>query len=62
MKGKVKFYNTERQFGFLISDDTREEIYFALKDVSGILKQGGPVSFERYESAGRRRATKIIVL
>lgn len=47
-KGKVKFYNEEKGFGFITSDDTGEEIFFHVSSIKGgsALSKDDKVSFE----------------
>lgn len=47
-KGKVKFYDKTRGFGFILRDDNEENVYFSIKDVEEgkQLKAGDRVQFE----------------
>ena len=50
-KGKVKFFNDKRGFGFIISDSDKKEIFVHISNVEGeTLKENDVVSYEIGES------------
>lgn len=46
MKGTVKFYNKEKGFGFIIDQDTKEEIFVHATGLTQPIKQEDKVSFD----------------
>lgn len=51
--GVIKFFNRKKGFGFIIVDDSEEQIYFHATGVGRdkrILKQGDKVTFEMSET------------
>lgn len=46
MKGTVKFYNKEKGFGFIIDQDTKEEIFVHATGLIEPIKQEDKVSFD----------------
>ena len=50
-KGKVKFFNEKRGFGFIIPDNEGKEIFVHISNVEGeLLKENDVVSYEVGES------------
>lgn len=48
--GTVKFFNNKNKFGFIIDDETKEEYYVHVKDITGDIEEGDRVSFELAEA------------
>jgi cold shock protein len=46
--GKVKFFNEEKGFGFIVDDDSQKEVFVHISEVNGgrVLAQNDTVSFE----------------
>ena len=46
--GKIKFYNTEKAYGFLADDQTRDELFFHISDADPgyIPQQNDMISYE----------------
>jgi len=45
-RGKVKFFNEEKGYGFIIDGESRESIFVHVNNVTGIIKQNDKVTFE----------------
>lgn len=43
--GKVKFFDSKKGYGFIIEDETEEEIFFHVSKVVHTVKDGDFVSF-----------------
>jgi cold shock protein len=48
-KGTVKFFNTEKKFGFIIDSDDKKEYYVHAKDLLEQVSQGDTVEYELQE-------------
>ncbi|NVP17536.1 cold-shock protein [Candidatus Gracilibacteria bacterium] len=44
--GKVKFFNETKGFGFIIDDNSGEEIFVHITGVNGKINEGDAVEFE----------------
>jgi len=49
MKGKVKFYNNKKRFGFIVDDDTQKEYFVHASGLIDQVKEGDEVTFELKE-------------
>jgi CspA family cold shock protein len=60
MKGKVKWFNTQKRFGFIEKEDGND-IFVHLNDIEGgtPLNEGDEVEFEQEDSPKGPRATKV---
>jgi cold shock protein len=58
--GKVKFFNESKGFGFIVDDNTGEEIFVHVTGLSGLtIRENDSVSFEVQE--GKRGLNAINV-
>lgn len=60
--GVIKFFNRKKGFGFIIVEDTEEQIYFHATGVGRdkrILKQGDRVTFELSETEKGAAAVEV---
>jgi len=63
MEGTVKFFNKDKGFGFIVNDQTGQDIFVHVTALNGTeINEGDNVSYE--ESEGRRgmQATNVQVL
>jgi cold shock protein len=46
--GKVKFFNEEKGFGFIVDDESQKDVFVHISEINGgkILSQNDSVSFE----------------
>ena len=59
MKGKVKFYNRSKDFGFIASE-TGEEYYFNIASLK-LPQDNDPVEFEIYKTGRGEIARQVLV-
>ncbi len=58
-KGKVKFFNEAKGFGFIIDDETGEDRFVHVTGLKEDIKEGDNVEFELQD--GRRGVTAVNV-
>ena len=60
-RGKVKFYDKTRGFGFITKDDDKKDVYFSIEDVEKKqkLEAGDAVKFEVEKTQQGMKATRI---
>lgn len=58
-KGKVKFFNESKGFGFIIDDETGEDRFVHVTGLKEDIKEGDNVEFELQD--GRRGVTAVNV-
>ena len=64
--GRVKFFNTDKGFGFIVPDDGGKDVFVHVKDLSksGIefLSKDQQVSYETKENQGKVIAVNIRII
>ncbi|MDF1682831.1 MAG: cold shock domain-containing protein [Patescibacteria group bacterium] len=45
-KGKVKFFNDTKGFGFIIDEESNNEYFVHISEVDGQIKEGDVVEYE----------------
>jgi len=61
-KGTVKFYNAMRGFGFIIVEDTNEEIFVHKSEITGTIRENDTVEFEIQKGAKGLNAVNVRVI
>lgn len=59
--GKVKFYNSEKGFGFIIDSETQESIFVHANNVDGELTENAKVAFEIENGPKGPTAVKVTI-
>ncbi|KXA89107.1 cold-shock protein [candidate division MSBL1 archaeon SCGC-AAA259I09] len=60
MKGKVKFFNRMKNFGFIAPDEGDEDLFVHASDIeSGSLSEDDEVEFESEQGEKGPRAVKV---
>ena len=60
-KGVVKFFNRKSKFGFIRDLESGSEYYVHIKDVTGPIDEGVPVTFELREEKRGPAAVNVVV-
>jgi cold shock protein len=61
-KGTVKFFNSERGFGFIKVDGTGEEVFVHKTDINGTIQENDTVEFEMQEGKKGLNAVNVTVI
>ncbi|MDB5612132.1 MAG: cold-shock DNA-binding domain protein [Bradyrhizobium sp.] len=65
LSGRVKFFNSDKGFGFVARDDGQGEVFLhasVLPEGTGELEPGDPVTFETAEGKRGVRAVKVALV
>jgi cold shock protein len=61
-QGTVKFFNTEKGFGFIKHDDSNKETFVHVSGLRGDIKEGDKVEFELQEGKKGMNAVNVTVV
>jgi cold shock protein len=61
-KGTVKFFNSEKGFGFIKHDDSNKETFVHVSGLNGDIKEGDSVEFELQEGKKGMNAVNVTVV
>lgn len=60
MKGTVKFFNQQKNFGFITPEDNSKDVFVHKNDIeSGTLNEGDKVEFDTAEGEKGKNAVKV---
>lgn len=60
--GTVKFYNEEKGFGFIVDDESRNDVFVHATGLKEKIRQDDRVSFEITEGKKGKNATNVKIL
>jgi len=60
--GTVKFFNSEKGFGFIKHDDSNKETFVHVSGLNGDIKEGDKVEFELQEGKKGMNAVNVTVV
>ncbi|MBP6430827.1 MAG: cold shock domain-containing protein [Ferruginibacter sp.] len=61
-QGTVKFFNSEKGFGFIKHDDSNKETFVHVSGLRGDIKEGDKVEFELQEGKKGMNAVNVTVV
>ena len=61
-KGTVKFYNSMRGFGFIIAEDSNEELFVHKSEISGTIHENDTVEFDVQQGKKGLNAVNVRVI
>ena len=61
-QGTVKFFNSEKGFGFIKHDDSNKETFVHVSGLNGDIKEGDKVEFELQEGKKGMNAVNVTVV
>lgn len=60
MEGKVKFFNKDKGFGFIVNEQTGQDIFVHVTALNGLeLNEGDSVTYEEAEGRRGMQATNV---
>ncbi|WEL19560.1 cold shock domain-containing protein [Candidatus Nanohalococcus occultus] len=63
MKGKVALFKSQKNFGFIESDEADDDIFFHVSEIEGdSIEEGTEVEFDQEEGDKGPKATNVKVL
>lgn len=60
-KGRVKFFNHDKGFGFITDSGNQEEVFVHINNVTGQIQEGDKVTFETEMGPKGKNAIKVVV-
>ena len=61
-QGTVKFFNSEKGFGFIKHDDSNKETFVHVSGLNGDIKEGDKVEFDLQEGKKGMNAVNVTVV
>lgn len=61
-QGTVKFFNTQKGFGFIKHNDSNQETFVHVSGLNGEIKEGDKVEFEIVEGRKGTNAVNVVVV
>jgi CspA family cold shock protein len=61
-QGTVKFFNTQKGFGFIKHNDSNQETFVHVSGLNGEIKEGDQVEFEIVEGRKGTNAVNVVVV
>jgi len=58
-KGKVKFFNERKGFGFIVDDETQEDIFVHVSGLVDRVRENDQVSFDITEDKRGKKAINV---
>jgi len=60
--GRVKFFSSEKGYGFITIDGGKGDLFVDISEVKGDIKERDRVSFEVEEEKNRKKAINVTLL
>lgn len=57
--GTIKFFDSKNKFGFIVADETGEEVYFHAKELKEPVNSGDKVRFDTIPRKRGKAAIKV---
>ncbi|MFB6208591.1 MAG: cold shock domain-containing protein [Candidatus Nanohaloarchaea archaeon] len=62
MKGEVKFFHDKKKYGFIVTEDLDDDLFFHVSDLEGdSIEEGTEVEFEQEEGDKGPKAVDVVV-